>query len=107
MNEIHMHPDSVDSVQGAHVVARLVFLDLVHQCVCLTVMEGSVHLCRLPAPRPCDPLSNEILSYCTQDIYDPDGYECLFPAMIRDWRKKFINANQLGDMAFGFTQLAG
>jgi hypothetical protein len=49
----------------------------------------------------------DILSCLPQDIYDPDGYECLFPAMIRDWRKKFVNANQLGDMAFGFTQLAG
>lgn len=101
-----MHPDSV---QGAHRISRLVFFDLLHQCVCRSNSHSSAqHICvSCPPLFPVTPSLIDILSCLPQDIYDPDGYECLFPAMIRDWRKKFVNANQLGDMAFGFTQLAG
>lgn len=42
-----------------------------------------------------------------QDIYAPREYRCQFPAMIRDWRRKFQGSNANGVMPFGFTQLAG
>jgi hypothetical protein len=44
-----------------------------------------------------------------QDVYEPALYECLFPAMVRDWRAKFKNANGGDDKPFhfGFVSLAG
>jgi len=35
----------------------------------------------------------------------PEDYRCLFPLFIQSWRQRFVYANALGPMAFGFLQL--
>lgn len=40
------------------------------------------------------------------DVYQPDYYECAFPAMIRGWREILSRSSAEGPLPFGFVQLS-
>ncbi len=42
-----------------------------------------------------------------QDVHNPQDYECLFPALIHDWRATFPPTYNDRPLPFGVVQLAG